>query len=159
MFPDKDILTWDEVKDIHRRGHEITSHGVRHVDLPNCSQEELEVELNGSYNIFEDYDIPVSSYTCAFNSWTPNVEKLSRQNYTSFRAGVGVNKLPLKDRKYYVMSAGDAVKYAITNRNLNEWVIGAWHDVNLNGFKKRVTQIKDADIKVKTVGEMYNDIQ
>ena len=155
MFPDRDILTWDEVQDIHSMGHEIASHGVRHIDIPLCSDEELDLEINGSYAVFESHGINVSSYTCAFNGWTAEAEQLSRRNYDSFRLGVGVNKLPLKGRTYYVMSAGDAVEYAVANPDKHEWVVGAWHDVNLNGFRRRVRQIKESGIPVKTVRETF----
>ncbi len=39
------LMTWDEIRLIHQRGHEIGSHSMTHALMPQCSDQELKYEI------------------------------------------------------------------------------------------------------------------
>ncbi len=51
--PRRPIMTSDQVVAVHEAGHEIGSHGVRHVRLTNLSPEELDFEVRESKAVLE----------------------------------------------------------------------------------------------------------
>jgi peptidoglycan/xylan/chitin deacetylase (PgdA/CDA1 family) len=42
------MMTWEQIRELHRNGHEIGSHSVTHSILPLCSNDELDLEIGGS---------------------------------------------------------------------------------------------------------------
>ncbi len=154
MFPDKDVITWEEVLQLQARGHEIASHGVRHVDLPLCNKAEKYMEIVGSKLIFKSRGVNVETYTCAFNAYNQECIKLSEPHYKSFRTNIGVNKHPPKSPIYHA-DRPSAVDDICKSETDNLWLIGIWHDVPLAGFRKRCEQLKEANIKVITVRKAY----
>jgi peptidoglycan/xylan/chitin deacetylase (PgdA/CDA1 family) len=157
MFPEQNVITWEEILQLQQLGHEITSHGVRHVDLNLCNQTELQLELLGSYAVFESMGVDVSSYTCAFNCWTPKALEISKNKYNSFRASVDVNKLPLTGKIYHCMDGNQAIHYMRRNLEKNEWIVGAWHDVDPYRFEDTIKMVKKLGVEVKTVREMFGE--
>lgn len=157
MFPEQNVITWEEILLLQQLGHEITSHGVRHVDLNLCNKTELQLELLGSYEVFKSMGVDVSSYTCAFNCWTQKALEMSKNRYNSFRASANINKLPLKDKVYHSMDGTQAIHYMQRNLDKDEWIVGAWHDVDPYKFEDVVKTVKKLGVEVKTVREMFGD--
>jgi len=50
-------MDWDQIKQLHKEGHDIESHGKEHRDLRQLSSDELEDEIAGSKECLEDYDL------------------------------------------------------------------------------------------------------
>jgi peptidoglycan/xylan/chitin deacetylase (PgdA/CDA1 family) len=157
MFPEQNVITWEEVLQLQQLGHEITSHGVRHVDLNLCNTTELQLELLGSLAVFKSMGVDVSSYTCAFNCWTSRALEISKRVYDVFRGSVGVNKLPLTENIYHGMDGTQAIRYIRENMGKDEWVVGAWHDVDPYKFEGTIKSVKTLGVEVKTVREMFGE--
>jgi peptidoglycan/xylan/chitin deacetylase (PgdA/CDA1 family) len=47
-------LNWDQIRQLHKEGHDIQSHGMEHKDLRTLSLEGLEYEIGGSKECLED---------------------------------------------------------------------------------------------------------
>lgn len=154
MFPPTDVITWLEVCNLHRRGHEIANHGTLHSDLPRCNKRELKLELIDSKEVFNSHGIPVTTYGCAFNSYPNDLRELALQHYNSFRLSLGVNKLP-PGKTYHVMPPQDALHEV--EKGSEKWIVSAWHDVNADGFRKHMNKIKELNIRVCTVKQMYEN--
>ena len=52
-FPPVEFLTWQEVADLQRRGHEIGAHTLSHINIARSPKEEVEKEIAGCYDILE----------------------------------------------------------------------------------------------------------
>lgn len=154
MFPDANVLTWNEVEKLQRWGHEVASHGVRHVDLNLCNRSEKELEINGSYKIFESHGVNVNTYACAFNAYDKECVTIGGKHYKSFREHVGYNEYPPKTFTYHAMTP-NAVDEAINYKNNDRWYIGIWHDPNLKSFEEQVNRVRDAGLNVITVNQAY----
>lgn len=50
-------MEWDQIKQLHKEGHDIESHGKKHRDLRHLSSDELADEIVGSKECLEDYDL------------------------------------------------------------------------------------------------------
>lgn len=151
MFPVSDMIIWDELKALQARGHEITSHGLRHIDYVDATNIELWAEMKVSQAIFASRGIYVKVFTCPFNQSNDRIEELSDRFYPYHRGRTGVNKIPVKGRIYHCLSWPDALR-SITD---NVWAVGAWHDVvDLHKFRKAINYVKQVGATVVTVEEM-----
>jgi len=153
MFPDDQVITWNEVKDIQLRGHEIANHGTRHIDLNLCNKMEKWMEMVASKKVFTSMGIDVETYGCAFNAYDKETLELGLKHYPSFRNWLGVNTVPVTEPVYSVLRAGEAYEEASTGDN--KWVLSTWHDVDLVKFKRYLDKVKELNIEVKTVRWMY----
>lgn len=69
------LMSWDQIRQLHREGHEIGSHSRWHPLLPQCSDEELADELKGSREDLEaQLDAPVQSLCYPNGSCDARVE-------------------------------------------------------------------------------------
>jgi peptidoglycan/xylan/chitin deacetylase (PgdA/CDA1 family) len=50
-------MNWDQIRQLHKEGHDIESHGKEHRDLRHLSSDELKDEIAGSKECLEDYDL------------------------------------------------------------------------------------------------------
>ena len=50
-------MNWDEIRQLHKEGHDIESHGMEHRDLRHLSTEALEYEISGSKECLEDHGL------------------------------------------------------------------------------------------------------
>lgn len=156
MFPPQNVLTWKELHKIEDSGHEIASHGVRHVDLPQCSDRELWLEIVGSKRVFDEQGFKVDNYACAFNACDKRVREYALKHYKIFRGGSQLeNNFPLGN-VYHAVAGAKAVDYVSANpRNKDEWVVGIWHDINPVKFEETVKHINHLGVKVLSVCEVY----
>jgi len=154
MFPLSDVITWDELKTLKQRGHEIACHGTRHIDLKRCDEREVKMELVDSLEVFKSHRFNVTTYGCAFNSYPRFLPDFALEHYNSFRDWVGENKYPITSRIYHVQRSGEAYESLLNGDN--KWVVSTWHDITDSGFKKYLKKISEMkNVKVKTVKWMY----
>ena len=146
------MLTWNELTVIRDAGHEIASHGTRHVDLMLSTDSEIKMELLGSHHVFRSKGFDVTTYACAFNNYTQKADDMIKGLYRSIRGFPGKNILPMVGHVYHVCSGDSMVE--LDNAKENQWVIGVWHDVELREFEKNVEHVKKTGVRVATVGEM-----
>jgi len=155
MFPTKNVVLWGELYALDADGHDIESHGTRHVDLPECTPSELWMEVVASKNVFNSMGFDVHSYACAFNSCTQKVQKYALKHYPVFRGGAGINEYPPEKPVYHAMDGTKALTYVEENKDKDEWVVGIWHDVDPFKFERTVNAISKMGVKVVSVREAY----
>lgn len=151
MFPPADVLTWDEVEELQERGHEIASHGTRHIDLGRATPQELRMEVVQSKAVFDSRGIKVKTYACAFNGFNDEVDRMTLTCYQTVRGSVAPNNpLPFTGRVYHAMGWVNAVN-GLTD---DLWSVGIWHDVS-PGFDVQVDRILGIPgVVAKTVREV-----
>jgi peptidoglycan/xylan/chitin deacetylase (PgdA/CDA1 family) len=152
VFPDARVLTWNELAGIRDAGHEIASHGTRHVDLSLSTDSEVKMELLGSHHVFRSKGFDTSTYACAFNCYTRKADDMIDGLYRSIRGFPGKNFLPVEGHVYHVC-AGNSMK-ELEDARENQWIIGVWHDVDPKRFESDVVHVKKTGVRVATVGEM-----
>jgi peptidoglycan/xylan/chitin deacetylase (PgdA/CDA1 family) len=74
MFKNKECLTWDEVRDLRRKGFSFGSHSVTHRQLKSLSNDEVESELRQSKERIEE-NIKESSESFAYPYRFPEEDK------------------------------------------------------------------------------------
>mgnify|MGYP003624292525 CR=1 FL=1 len=62
----KKPMNWNQVIDLHKRGHVIGSHSLDHLDFGKISQKELEFQLLRNKELLEDK----LAYNCEYFAWT-----------------------------------------------------------------------------------------
>jgi peptidoglycan/xylan/chitin deacetylase (PgdA/CDA1 family) len=76
------LMSFEELRALAARGHEVGSHGLRHALLPQCSDAELEEEVAGSRRLLEvRLGAPVESFCY------PNGDRDARVRAAVARAG------------------------------------------------------------------------
>lgn len=154
MFPQSDIITWDELNRLQDKGHEIASHGTRHADLPKCNQRELRMEIVDSLETFRSHNINVTTYGCAYNAYSQVAQRMVLEHYSSFRDHVGVNKMPPASKIYHLMPPQGTME-ELTSGN-RKWVVSVRHDVNVENLDKYLDKLDKVDVEVITVREAYD---
>lgn len=153
MFPPSNVITWDEIRYLQRDGHEIASHGTRHIDLSGATKEELSVEIASSKRVFESHGVTVDTYACQYNNYTIEADEMSTRYYKTIRGHTGINELPFKGRVYRALRGDLALKEVKKGR----WIVGIWHTVTPENFEKTIFQLVKDGVIVKTVREMTGD--
>lgn len=167
-FPENRIVLESELIELQYEGHEIASHGLRHLSLKLCNDVELHHELRSSRNILRSFGLWIRSFACPYNAFNAKVEKLSREFYRNIRGRIGFNDLPFKGRVYQII-VGDletcinAIDKAIAK---NLWVALMFHNVmpdgnegfdyNLGFFEKIVEHAKNKGVPVETVSNIIS---
>ena len=62
----KNPMSWQQVEDLHKRGHVIGSHTLDHLNIAELSPEEIASQLKENKQILENK----LNYTCDFFAWT-----------------------------------------------------------------------------------------
>lgn len=88
-------MTWEQVCDLHKKGHEISNHGWTHKKLVNISREEIieEIEKNDSA-IFVHTGLRPTTFCYANNAWNDEVLSLT----TKGRVGTRTRQYPLGEQ-------------------------------------------------------------
>lgn len=154
MFPFKSTITWEEVFDLQQRGHEIGSHGVRHVDLDDLNWPEISLEVIGSKQVFESRGIDVDTFVCPFSTYNERVKRIALQHYSSIRGPPGFNTLELTDRVYKGANKGRQYLNAQPVVARTQWTVGIWHDPPLDEFKADVEYVNRSGVPVKLVRDV-----
>lgn len=89
-------ITWDELREMAKQGHEIGSHTWSHPGLPKLTPEQVDAELSKSYEaIKKEIGQPPLTLAYPFNQFTPEVEAAALKYYIACRdhqLGVGGSK-------------------------------------------------------------------
>jgi peptidoglycan/xylan/chitin deacetylase (PgdA/CDA1 family) len=78
-----DYLTWEQLKELASRGHEVQSHGWSHIPLTQCVDSRLTDELVRSKQTLEDrLQVKVEAISMPHGRWNPKVlEACARAGY------------------------------------------------------------------------------
>lgn len=59
-------MSWEQVKDLHKRGHIIGSHGLDHLNFEHLNTDEITRQVEASKKILEEK----LNYSCEYFAWT-----------------------------------------------------------------------------------------
>ncbi|XHR27647.1 MAG: polysaccharide deacetylase family protein [Chthoniobacteraceae bacterium] len=89
-------ITWDELREMARQGHEIGSHTWSHTGLTKQLPEEVDAELSKSYDAIKTrLGQPPLTIAFPFNQSTPEIQAAALKHYVAYRdhqLGVGSPK-------------------------------------------------------------------
>ena len=163
------IMTWDEVKDLQSRGHEIGAHTLTHARASNLSREIFEFEIKESKLLLMEHQINADSFAYPYNDVRyPNIIK----KYFSSQRNVngGINEIGT-DEIYGLALVHDNYQQLLSEYIEDLKSEGGWlvlvihnvdasprHDIDLSPeeYEWVLEQVKNSGIPVKTVSEIGN---
>lgn len=69
---DENRMTWSQIKDLDKEGHDIGSHSMNHVKLTQVSKKEMKSEIRNSKKCLSEEGIDVNSFSYPFNDGDDN---------------------------------------------------------------------------------------
>lgn len=131
---EKDILDWDQIKEMHASGFvEFSSHGANHKRLRNLSDEEVLSELTDSKALLEEiFEKPVKSFCYPFGAFDSRVRRLVRQaGYTmDYGTRKGLNSWPWKGNRPLLRA------HILNNESLKDY-----HHQLISGYKNSILNL------------------
>jgi len=119
-------MDWSYVKALSEKGHEIASHSVEHIALPELSPEEIVRELKDSkMQIEEKIEQPCISFVYPFSMVSPEVRKIAEEaGYICARSyGASYNEL-IPD--FYELKGFSILRNKNPSLvNFTRWIVGA----------------------------------
>ncbi len=154
MFPPSDVLTWEELNQMQAVGHEIGSHGMRHIDLATANDYELEIEFKASQRLLASHGIQATTYASQFNTASSRAISAALVHYKTIRAGIGWNVAPVTKQVFMGLEPTTAIDAIEEER----WIVGIWHDLAiLDRFAAHVERVHGTGAEVVTVGEATSE--
>lgn len=170
-------VSWNEIRDLNRRGHEIGSHSLSHPNFNNLAQAELLKEARGSKLLIEDeVGCLVKSFAYPFTScdWRNNTPHIISSIYKYCRGGdFGLNNWPFRFHSLFAVKLyeriGDFDYYkALIDLCIQEdkWIIFYTHDVGGDYtqfgcsellFGKVLKYIDEKSIRVVPVKKIFSN--
>jgi len=167
IFPTDRTIHEEDLVELQKRGHEIGSHSLRHVNLRRCNKVEVRHELRTSKEILESHGLKIKTFTCPFNAYTNKIREEALKHYDSFRGSIGVNRLPFKGNCYKVFHGSPLkeCKVAVTSAEKSDmWVVLLFHNVKRDNtdpysfdadeFENLVKFTSKSKVAVKKVSEV-----
>ncbi len=152
-------ISWEELKDMAKRGHEIGNHSATHARLTDVIDEQkLEDEVNGSWQTFKDKlgQAPYS-YCYPFNAWNDQVQAKVMKKHHAARK----NYRHYGGKGYTVENHEKWIRQAIEN---SEWIVGMFHGIEAGyshfespeQLEKTLENLKghEKDLWIATFGEV-----
>jgi len=174
LFEGKELMTFEEVKEMYDNGWEIGSHSLTynfHNRLTKISDEELENELKKSKEILEEKGFEIKTFAFPFGDYDSRViEKTKRYYSASKPMEKGFN--PTKEANFYelktqwVLNKHDSKEVCGWIKKAKEdksWLIISFHnigeektpwDFSEQKFKEVLECINNEGIQIKTIKEV-----
>jgi peptidoglycan/xylan/chitin deacetylase (PgdA/CDA1 family) len=174
-FEGRELLTFEQAKEMQDNGWEIGSHTLDHPSLTKLSENEIENQLNYSKQILEENWFGVSSVAFPYGDYNEKVLDITKKYYPSARPMEwGFNDLEnldfykLKSKWITLVHTPEEVcSWIIYARDRDLWLILDFHYIgedNLNewsfsmeNFKKILSCIDQEGIEVKTIKEVLGN--
>ena len=175
LFEEKELITFDQVREIQDSGWEIGSHSLDHQVLTRLSPQELERQLKLSKEILEKEGFDVKTFAFPAGYFNEEVVNETKKSYLASRALTeGFNDLNNSDlynlkTKWLVIekSPEEVCSWIEYSQNEGLWFILTFHsielesknpfDTSLENFKEILNCIKASGIEVKTIKEVVED--
>lgn len=175
LFEGKELMTFDQAKEIQDLGWEIGSHGLNHQVLTTLSHQELERQLKSSKEILEKEGFNVKTFAFPKGHFNEEVINETKKSYLASRALTeGFNDLNNLDfynlkTKWLVIekSPEEVCSWIEYSQNEGLWFILTFHsielesknpfDTSIEDFKKILNCIDLSGIEVKTIKEVIED--
>ena len=174
-FEDKELMTFEQAKEMQFNEWEIGSHGLNHANLAFLSKEDLEKNLNLSREILIKEGFNISSIAFPYGSYNKNISNSVKNYYFSARPLINdynlrnsENLYELKskwiDKNSEVIEVCSWIKYAKLN---NLWLILVFHNIkdspteywdeSTKDFQEILKCINESNIEVKTISGVINE--
>ena len=175
LFEGRELMTFDQAKEMQDLGWEIGSHSLNHQVLTMLSNQELERQLKLSKEILEKEGFDVKTLAFPKGHFNKEVINETKKNYLASRALTeGFNDLNNLDlynlkTKWLVIekSPEEICSWIEYSQNEGLWFILTFHsvelepknpfDTSIEDFKEILDCIKLSGIEVKTIKEVVED--
>ncbi len=175
LFEGKELMTFDQGREMQDLGWEIGSHSLDHQVLTRLSPQELERQLKLSKEILEKEGFDVKTFAFPAGYFNEEVVNETKKSYLASRALTeGFNDLNNSDlynlkTKWLVIekSPEEVCSWIEYSQNEGLWFILTFHsielesknpfDTSLENFKEILNCIKASGIEVKTIKEVVED--
>lgn len=172
LFEGRELMTFQEAKELQNAGWEVGSHGLNHKSFINLSESELNNEIVLSKDILENAGLNITSLSFPFGYYNNKILNESAKYYTSSRPLLlGYNNLDKIDafklKSKFIKSEYSSNKICswIKHSEYNgEWLILDFHsienvevkpwDESVADFREILQCINNSGIEVKTIKEV-----
>jgi hypothetical protein len=118
----KKPMTWEQITDLHKRGHVIGSHNLDHTNMAELNEIELDFQINENKKILEHK----LNYSCDYFAWTYGQMKHFPKNAL---------KKALKFHKYIFSATNYKNYFSMDNQVINRRHVEAnWPKTHINYF-------------------------
>ena len=162
-----------QLKKMQQSGHEIASHSLRHCDLTQLSQVDLDYDLVNSSKILQENGFRVSGLAYPYGAYSQLISQNSRANYSYNRTSdVGYNDFFADQYKIKTQNIDSTtteqlnswLKYAKENKL---WLVLVYHQVGESGgynvttvnLENHLKAIRASGLPVHTVNGALATIQ
>jgi hypothetical protein len=167
-FEDKQLISFEEAREMQNEGWEIGSHSLNHERLTALSEEELINNLEKSKEILEEEGFSIFSLAYPYGDYNADVANFSRVYYSALRPlerGFNFVEEPnfYELKSMWVREEDSSQKVCFWIKNAKEqklWLILDFHNVgeektswdfSEEKFKEILSCIDDENIKVRTI--------
>ncbi|MBQ0006057.1 MAG: polysaccharide deacetylase family protein [Alistipes sp.] len=122
----KPLMSWEQIKELSDKGHEMSNHGLTHAHITQIPSEEVPHEIHDADTILAAHTgkFPIT-YCFAYGDCNPDIIKMAAEN----RVGIRFNQKTLGGSNTCTSLTGD-LKKAIDD---GEWLITMTHAM-LDGY-------------------------
>jgi|SRR3989344_3422539 len=163
-----------EVKQMEKEGHEIASHSIRHCNLTQLSESNLEYDIKASNQLLKSEFHSVRGLAYPYGAFNQNVEDVAKTEYDYVRTimtgynGLIMNRLRLRSVTINPEMTIDEFKTMIDTAVAdNLWVniiyhkVGDAHDVygiTPAALKEQLSYVKSKSVKIVTTSQAVDII-
>lgn len=171
-----EYLTTKNLKEIKSMGHQIASHGYRHVDLTTISPSQVERELRQSTTFLSntlgidtvDFSTPYGKHDALTNKTYSSIVASNRGTDDGLNNKANFDKYNL--RVYFVQQETTPemiAEHINAAKASNSWLVLVYHqvgtlkvasDIPTELFEEHMEQIKDNDVTVTTVRQALEEL-
>lgn len=171
FFEGRELMTFDDARDMQDAGWEIGSHGLKHVGLTILSSDEIKSELKLSKEILEKEGLDVKSMAFPYGAYNDSITREAKNYYSATRPmQFGFNSV--KDPDFYNLKS----KWVLNEHSSEEicswiqeadekglWLILSFHKIeddksswsfSEQKFKEVLECANSESIDVKTIKEV-----
>ena len=176
-FENSRYMSVEQIRHMHRNGHEIQSHTVTHPNLTELSADQLETELYSSRIMLEEITgVAVEDLAVPLGAYNPTVTAAARKWYRTLRTtqlGVNTratfNPYEIKSPTIKTVHTTKDIKQFIEEAKQNNgWLILTYHQIDTSGdtyavspdaFRAQMQAVIDSGVDVVTFGQAIEIIQ
>ena len=176
FFEGRELMTFQEAKEMQDYGWEIGSHGMIHEFI---NEDNLYYQIVQSKNLLSSKGFVINSFACpkGCNESIYNLRKIGEENYITIRSlNWGENNLENYNSKNLnskwvnnINTAEEVCNWLVDSNENNKWLILLFHgidekdnpnhpyDISAGNFKQILNCIDKIDMDVKTIREVLKN--
>jgi len=176
FFEGRELMTFQEAKEMQDYGWEIGSHGMIHEFI---NEDNLYYQIVQSKNLLSSKGFVINSFACpkGCNESISDLRKIGEENYVTIRSlDWGENSLENYNSKKLsskwvnnINTAEEVCNWLVDSNENNKWLILLFHgidekdnpnhpyDISAGNFKQILNCIDKIDMDVKTIREVLKN--